>query len=75
MTIERILRGMAGFMVLLSLGLAQFHSPWWLLLAVFVALNLLQSAFTNSCPAMFFLRILGFKHCESPDARSGRGHG
>jgi len=37
-------------MVLLSLGLAHYVSLYWLWLTVFIALNLLQSAFTNWCP-------------------------
>lgn len=56
---ERILRGMAGFVVLASLGLAQVHSPYWLILTAFMGLNLLQSAFTNWCPMMPVLRALG----------------
>ena len=60
MTVERGLRLMAGVMVLLSLALAHF-APSWLWLTVFVGLNLLQSAFTNWCPAMAILRSLGLK--------------
>ena len=56
---ERILRGTAGFIVLVSLGLAQWHSPKWLALVAFMGLNLLQSAFTNWCPMMPVLRALG----------------
>ena len=56
---ERILRGMAGFMVLVSLGLAQVHSPKWLILTVFMGLNLLQSAFTNWCPMTPVLKAMG----------------
>jgi hypothetical protein len=52
---------MAGTMVLLSLGLAHFVSPYWLWLTVFVGLNLLQSGFTNWCPAMSILRAMGMK--------------
>jgi hypothetical protein len=48
-------------MVLLSLTLAHFLSPYWLWLTVFVGLNLLQSAFTNWCPAMAILRGIGLK--------------
>lgn len=61
MTVERGLRMLAGFMVLLSLALAHWHSPNWLWLTAFVGLNLLQSAFTNWCPAMPILRSLGFR--------------
>jgi len=64
MTVERGLRLMAGVMVLLSLGLAHFLSPYWLLLTAFVGLNLLQSAFTNWCPAMAILRGMGLKNAD-----------
>jgi len=56
---ERVLRGMAGFVVLVSLGLAQVHSPNWLYVTAFMGLNLLQSAFTNWCPMMPILRAMG----------------
>ncbi|HVZ83941.1 MAG TPA: DUF2892 domain-containing protein [Terracidiphilus sp.] len=64
MTVERALRALAGFMTLLSLALAHWVSMYWLWLTVFVGLNLLQSAFTNWCPAMTVLRALGLK--DSP---------
>jgi hypothetical protein len=59
MTIERSLRGIAGFFILLSVLLAHYHTPYWLLFTAFVGLNLLQSAFTDWCPMMTFLRKLG----------------
>ena len=61
MTVERGVRMMAGVMVLLSIALAYYFSHYWIWLTVFVGLNLLQSAFTNWCPAMNFLRALGLK--------------
>lgn len=61
MTVERMLRGIAGFFVLLSVGLAVVHSPYWLWFTAFVGANLLQSAFTNWCPMMTFLRKLGIR--------------
>ena len=61
MTVERGVRLMAGVMVPLSLALAHLISLYWLWLTVFVGLNLLQSAFTNWCPAMSILRLLGLK--------------
>ncbi|QJB55284.1 DUF2892 domain-containing protein [Pseudodesulfovibrio sp. zrk46] len=61
MTIERILRGMAGFFVLLSLTLAYLHSTNWLWFTAFVGLNLFQSSFTGWCPAMTILKKIGFK--------------
>jgi hypothetical protein len=59
MSIESIIRVLAGSMVLLSLALAQFFSPWWLLLTAFVGVNLIQSAFTGFCPPEILLRRLG----------------
>ena len=47
MTVERCLRGIAGFFVLVSILLAHYHSFYWLFFTAFVGLNLLQSAFTN----------------------------
>ena len=64
MNIERILRAMAGFMILLTLLLSHFHSHYWLLFTFFIGINLLQSAFTNWCPAMTILQKLGFKPCH-----------
>ena len=61
MDLNRIIRGIAGSMVLLSLLLAVIFSWWWLLLTLFVGINLLQSAVTGSCPMMWFLRKLGFR--------------
>jgi hypothetical protein len=66
MTIERTLRLMAGFFVLLSLVLAHYVSPWWLLFTAFVGLNLFQSGFTNWCPAMWFLERMGPQHKAEP---------
>jgi len=59
MTVERYLRAIAGFFILLSILLVHFHSPYWLLFTGFVGLNLLQSAFTNWCPMMTVLKKLG----------------
>lgn len=59
MTVERYLRLIAGSFVLATILLGYFHSPYWFLFTGFVALNLIQSAFTNWCPMMTFLRWLG----------------
>jgi hypothetical protein len=59
MTIDRIVLAFAGSIVLLSLVLSQAFSPYWLLLAAFVGLNMLQSAFTGFCPLAIILKKLG----------------
>ena len=66
MTVERYIRSMAGFFVLLSLALGLdispiFVSKWFLAFTAFVGLNLFQSAFTNWCPMMAMLRAAGLK--------------
>ncbi|GLX82223.1 YgaP family membrane protein [Thalassotalea eurytherma] len=61
MTINEGLRLIAGSFLLLSLALAHFVSPNWLFFTAFIALNLLQSAFTKWCPMMVILKKLGFK--------------
>lgn len=60
MKLESLIRILAGVMVLLGVGLAHFVNPWWLLLPVFVALNLIQSAFTGFCPPETLFRKLGW---------------
>lgn len=57
---------MAGTMVLASVALGHYVSPWWFLLTVFVGVNLIQSAFTGFCPAEMILVRLGLPEgkCE-----------
>jgi hypothetical protein len=59
MKTESYIRLLAGTMVLISVTLAHFVSPWWLLLAMFVGVNLIQSVFTDFCPAEVILHKLG----------------
>jgi len=67
MSIERIIRIMAGVMILLSLTLAHVMGQVdithlsWLWLTAFIGLNLLQSGFTGFCPPVKLLKKLGFK--------------
>jgi hypothetical protein len=64
MNVERALRAIAGFFVVLSVVLAHFHSPYWLFFTAFVGLNLFQSAFTNWCPMVWILERLGLERCD-----------
>jgi hypothetical protein len=59
--VDRAVLTFAGSIVLLSLGLAWFVHPYWLLLTAFVGLNLLQAAFTGFCPAAIIFQKLGLK--------------
>jgi hypothetical protein len=61
MTVDRWLRLIAGFFVMLSvvLGMTVNANFYWF--TAFVGLNLFQSAFTNWCPMMTILRKLGVR--------------
>lgn len=61
MDINRWLRLIAGVFVVASVGLGYFASPYFYLFTAFVGLNLIQSAFTNWCPMITFLRKLGVR--------------
>lgn len=59
MTVDRMVRMMAGMVVLLSVLLTQYVNPNWLWLTVFVGFNLMQSGLTNICPLSAVLKKLG----------------
>jgi hypothetical protein len=59
MTIHQYLRLIAGTFVLLSVALGYFVDQRWYLFTAFVGLNLVQSAFSDWCPMITFLRKLG----------------
>jgi hypothetical protein len=61
MTVNEALRLIAGAFVAASLLLGYFVSPYWFLFTGFVALNLIQSAFTRWCPMMAILRKAGLR--------------
>lgn len=67
MTVERIVRIVAGFFILLSLALAHFSGTAdltrlsWLWLTAFVGLNLFQSGFTRFCPLELMLKKTGVR--------------
>ena len=63
MNVERWIRFVAGAFVLLSLLLAHFVSPWFLLFTAFVGANLLQSSLTDWCPLTYVLRAFGVRGC------------
>jgi hypothetical protein len=70
MTLENSIRMMAGLMILLSLVLYYFVSPYWLFLTAFVGLNLLQSSMTRFCPAEIIFKKLFFKGRVSTETGS-----
>lgn len=63
MTIDRFLRMIASTFVLFSLAMGHWVNPYWYLFTAFIGMNLLQSAFTNWCPMMSLLKLMGAKAC------------
>jgi hypothetical protein len=69
MTVERAVRALAGFFVLGSVALGYWVHPGFFVFTAFVGANLLQSAFTNTCPAMSVFRRLGLPGAGAPARR------
>ncbi|MFB3830082.1 MAG: DUF2892 domain-containing protein [Bryobacteraceae bacterium] len=61
MSLERYLRLIAGVFIMATVALGMTVSPNWYWFTAFVGLNLFQSAFTNWCPMITFLKKLGVK--------------
>jgi len=68
MNIDRLVMRFAGSVILVSVALAYFFSPWWLLATLFVGANLLHASFTGFCPLAKMLRRFGAKPgCAFPE--------
>ncbi len=70
MTVNRMVRIIAGLFVLVSLALGAPASPlyvssYWLWFTVFVGANLFQSGFTKFCPMDIILKKLGVDEAEA----------
>lgn len=65
MTVERIVRIVAGFFIMLSLALAHFSGSVdmtelsWMWFIAFVGFNLFQSGLTRFCPLDIMLKKAG----------------
>ncbi len=61
MSINDAVRALAGTMVLISVALVYFVSPWFLLFTAFIGANLVQSAFTGFCPPAILFKRIGMR--------------
>jgi hypothetical protein len=61
MNLDRTVFAFAGLLILVSVGLTYILSPWWMLLTLFIGLNLLQASFTGFCPAALVFKKLGVR--------------
>jgi hypothetical protein len=70
MTTDRIVRIVAGLMILVTLGLAHLMGQIdlskvsWLWLTAFIGLNLFQSGITRFCPMDSILAKLGVRRAQ-----------
>lgn len=61
MTVDRAVMMFAGIVILVSLALGVYVSPYWFLLTAFVGLNLMQASVTGFCPAAIIFKKMGIK--------------
>jgi hypothetical protein len=61
MNLDRAVMAFAGVVVLVSLVLTRYVSPYWVWLTVFVGLNLIQASITGFCPAAKIFKAFGVK--------------
>ncbi|MCB1463874.1 MAG: DUF2892 domain-containing protein [Nitratireductor sp.] len=61
MSLDRSVLAFAGVMVLVSLALTQWVSPYFVWFTVFIGANMIQSAFTGFCPAAMIFKAFGVK--------------
>jgi hypothetical protein len=71
MTLEPMLRLIAGAFVSASVLLGLYVHPYFLWFTLFVGLNLFQSAFTRWCPMMAILRRAGVREHARASAIAG----
>lgn len=69
MTVEPMIRLIAGVFVAVSVLLGMFVHPYFLWFTLFVGANLTQSAFTGWCPMMSILRSAGVPDQRAPVTR------
>jgi hypothetical protein len=65
MRIDNAVLSFAGTMVLVSLALGLWVSPYWFWLTAFAGANMLQAGFTGFCPAAMIFKALGMKPGEA----------
>jgi len=55
-------RVIVGIMILLSVVLSVYVSPYWMWFTVFIGVNMIQSAFTKWCLLEVILKTFGIKN-------------
>lgn len=73
MNIDKLVFRFAGILILASLALAWWLSPYWLWLTAFVGANMLQASFTGFCPMAKFLAKLKVRPGAAFPGAGGEG--
>jgi hypothetical protein len=74
MCTERWVRLIAGTLILISVALGWFVTPWFLLFTAFIGANLFQSAISRWCLMEDILRALGVRPCPSQGSIATHAH-
>ncbi len=61
MSLQHLIRLIAGTFILVSLALGQWASPWFFLITAFVGVNLMQSSLTKWCMLEDILKATVYK--------------
>lgn len=61
MSLDAAVLRFAGVVVLVSVALALTVHPYWIALAAFAGLNMIQASFTGFCPAAAVFKRLGVR--------------
>lgn len=59
MNIDKLILALTGSIVLISVALAHFVNPYWLIVTAFIGFVLFQAAFTGFCPSAMLLKKMG----------------
>ncbi|MGY6645276.1 MAG: YgaP family membrane protein [Salinarimonas sp.] len=59
MTIERMILLIVGLVVIVSVLLGIYHSPYWFWVTGLMGAHLVQASFTGMCPVVMTLKKLG----------------
>lgn len=68
--LNRVIRGIAGTFILISLILAIYVNIHWLWFTAFVGVNLLQSSLTKWCLMEDILKKFGIKNADGASCNS-----
>ena len=68
MSMDKVIKIMAGTFILISVALAVWVNKWWLIWTAFVGVNLIQSSLTGWCLAEKILKKFGVQGncCNRP---------